>query len=126
MVLSICDSNGDLIDFPSSLILSSGFSNGSAGGKTVKVLGRSNSFWVLNNSNNTYQVYIVTADNYTLYSDENIITENIDWMIYQKGSESMKPTLTSDDGGFEYYNDTNHRMKYWNSSAWVELTGTSV
>lgn len=46
--------------------------------------------------------------------------------VANKGATSARPTLTSDDAGFTYWDTTLGKMIAWNGSAWVNLDGTAL
>lgn len=43
-----------------------------------------------------------------------------------KGTTNNRPTLTSDDEGFQYYDSTLKKMILWNGSEWTNLDGTAL
>lgn len=44
--------------------------------------------------------------------------------ILTKGTTSQRPTLTSNDSGFEYYDSTLKKKILWNGAEWTNLDGT--
>lgn len=45
---------------------------------------------------------------------------------YGKGATNSRPTLTTTDEGFEYYDSTLKKKILWNGNAWVNLDGTEL
>ena len=43
-----------------------------------------------------------------------------------KGSTSLRPLLTSSDGGFEYYDTTLKKYIVWNGTEWTNMDGTNL
>lgn len=43
-----------------------------------------------------------------------------------RGESTNRPSITSDDEGFEYYDTTLKKKILWNGSAWVNMDGTSL
>ena len=44
----------------------------------------------------------------------------------KKGTTDTRPTLTSSDSGFQYYDTTLGKYICWNGTAWVNMDGTSL
>ena len=44
----------------------------------------------------------------------------------QKGTTEQRPTLTTDDEGFQYYNTTLHKPIWWNGTQWIDGTNTPI
>jgi hypothetical protein len=53
---------------------------------------------------------------------------NYDGTTYNRlrGNSTQRPTLTSNDEGFQYYDSTLKKMILWNGTAWVNLDGTPL
>lgn len=102
----------------------------------------------IDTENNTKHFYLYGTAKY-INSDANIknpikgmisIMENKDnaltyydgsaWKIlfkdYGKGVTNSRPTLTTTDEGFEYYDSTLKKKILWNGSAWVNMDGTTL
>ena len=45
---------------------------------------------------------------------------------YGKGATNSRPTLTTTNEGFEYYDSTLKKKILWNGSAWVNMDGSSL
>lgn len=45
---------------------------------------------------------------------------------YDKGATNSRPTLTTTDEGFEYYDSTLKKKILWNGTAWVNMDGTEL
>ena len=43
-----------------------------------------------------------------------------------KGTTTQRPTLSSADEGFEYYDSTLKKKVLWNGTAWVNMDGSSL
>lgn len=54
-----------------------------------------------------------------------IVVDN-KYPIIIKGSTIQRPTLTSTNSGFEYYDTTLKKKLLWNGTAWVNMDGTSL
>ena len=46
--------------------------------------------------------------------------------INTKGPTNQRPTLSSADEGFEYYDSTLKKKVLWNGTAWVNMDGSSL
>ena len=44
----------------------------------------------------------------------------------QKGTTSQRPSLTTADEGFEYYDTTLNKQIIWNGAEWTNIDGTSL
>ena len=44
----------------------------------------------------------------------------------QKGTTEQRPTLTTDDEGFQYYDTTLHKPIWWNGTQWIDGTNTPI
>ena len=44
----------------------------------------------------------------------------------QKGATEQRPTLTTDDEGFQYYDTTLHKPIWWNGTQWIDGTNTPI
>ena len=44
----------------------------------------------------------------------------------QKGTTEQRPTLITDDEGFQYYDTTLHKPIWWNGTQWIDGTNTPV
>lgn len=51
---------------------------------------------------------------------------NNNYPIIIKGTTSQRPTLTTTNDGFEYYDTTLKKKILWNGTAWVNLDGTKL
>ena len=49
-----------------------------------------------------------------------------DYPILTKGSTEQRPTLTSTDEGYEYYDSTLKKKILWNSTEWTNIDGTAL
>ena len=49
-----------------------------------------------------------------------------DYPILTKGSTEQRPTLTSTNEGFEYYDSTLKKKIIWNGTTWVNIDGTAL
>ena len=68
---------------------------------------------IMENKNNALTYYDGSAWK-TLFKD------------YDKGTTNSRPTLTTTDEGFEYYDSTLKKKILWNGSAWVNMDGTAL
>lgn len=85
------------------------FSNGTIVGQNTKVLVVGNPF------------------NDTITVSGNIYDINgINILALTKGTTEQRPTLTSNDEGFQYYDSTLKKMILWNGTSWVNLDGTAL
>ena len=51
---------------------------------------------------------------------------NILGSIATKGTTQQRPTLTSTDDGFEYYDTTLKKYIVWNGTEWTNMDGTTL
>ena len=54
------------------------------------------------------------------------MVDNNNYPIIIKGTTIQRPTLTSTNDGFEYYDTTLKKKILWNGTAWVNLDGTEL
>lgn len=54
------------------------------------------------------------------------VVDNNNYPIIIKGTTIQRPTLTSTNDGFEYYDTTLKKKILWNGTAWVNLDGTEL
>ena len=62
---------------------------------------------------------LICNSGYSKYGDTN--PSNLD-----KGSTSSRPTLTSDDIGYQYFDTTLKKPLFWDGTNWVDATGVTV
>lgn len=43
-----------------------------------------------------------------------------------KGTTTERPTLVTDDAGYQYFDTTLGKPIWWNGTAWVDVTGVDV
>ena len=61
-----------------------------------------------------------------VWIDSNGVVVDDNYPILTKGTTNKRPTLTSSDDGFEYYDTTLKKKILWNGTAWVNLDGTEL
>lgn len=103
------------------------------------------SFGIVNNQ----KLSVISIPEYTNVSSYNINAESlcysknnnriarfdgVNWVcddfatidVLRKGTSSKRPTLTSTNAGFVYYDTTLKKKILWNGTAWVNLDGSSL
>ena len=76
-------------------------------------------------NNNIYGlVLFYKGDNTWVDAMGRVVDDN--YPINTKGSTNQRPTLSSTDDGFEYYDTTLKKKVLWNGTAWVNMDGSSL
>lgn len=60
------------------------------------------------------------------YGENWYYSNGLDISILVKGTTEQRPTLTSTDDGFEYYDSTLKKKILWNGTEWTNLDGTAL
>ncbi len=73
-----------------------------------------------------YMFFDTDKNKLMVYKGDNIWSDAFGNDKDTKGNTSQRPTLTSTDEGFEYYDSTLKKKILWNGIAWVNIDGTAL
>ena len=82
--------------------------------------------FVQNDSENEYYVSFILTNDYTLTSNKTIeVATNNNKLLFSGGNDS-RPSLSTNNKGYQYYNTDLDKPTWWNGSEWVNGNGESI
>ncbi|MDO3391558.1 glycosyl hydrolase family 28-related protein [Bacteroides sp. ET489] len=131
MYIVFYDSNMIRIDYPSSDISydTTNLYEITSGSYKAYIQARTDettSGFVQNDSENEYYVSFILTDDYTLISNKTIEVATNENKLLFSGNNDGRPSLGSNNNGYQYYNTDLGKPIWWNGSKWIDATGTEV